>query len=101
MDIANRCVLKQQRTRLDQAIAALEGLSSTASRRGRPPKAASASARPRPRMSAAARNSSGRLDDTHNRLRFCDRLMVLCVSLRPFSPLQSEKLARLDASGST
>ena len=46
--------LKEQRTRIDHAVAALEGLSSPA-RRGRPPKAPSTRSRPRPRMSAAAR----------------------------------------------
>lgn len=48
--------LKLERSRIEQAISALEGLvSPTATRRGRPPKAASTAARPRPRMSAAAR----------------------------------------------
>ena len=54
MDIAGVvAALKEQRTRIDQAIAALEGLSS-AVRRGRPPKAISISPRQRG-MSAAAR----------------------------------------------
>ena len=52
MDIANVvAALKEQRTRIDHAIAALEGLGSPA-RRGRPPKAGSTTGR---RMSAAAR----------------------------------------------
>ena len=56
MDIAGVvAALKEQRTRIDQAIAALEGLSSGA-RRGRPSKAVSTKARSRPHMSAAARN---------------------------------------------
>jgi hypothetical protein len=55
MDIANIvAALKEQRTRIDQAIVALEGLSSP-HRRGRPAKAASTTARPGRRMSAAAR----------------------------------------------
>lgn len=56
MDIAGVvAALKQQRTRLDQAISALEGLSATALRRGRPPKAVPTTARPGRHMSAAAR----------------------------------------------
>ena len=52
MDIANVvAALKEQRTRIDHAIAALEGLGSPA-RRGRPPKTGSATGR---HMSAAAR----------------------------------------------
>ena len=52
MDIANVvAALKEQRTRIDQAIAALEGPGSPA-RRGRPPKTGSTSGR---HMSAAAR----------------------------------------------
>jgi hypothetical protein len=52
MDIANVvAALKEQRSRIDRAIAALEGLGSHA-RRGRPPKTGSNSGR---HMSAAAR----------------------------------------------
>jgi hypothetical protein len=55
MDIAGVvAALKEQRTRIDQAIAALEGLNSAA-RRGRPPKAVSTASRQRRGMSAAAR----------------------------------------------
>ena len=51
MDIANVvAALKEQRTRIDHAIAALEGLGSRA-RRGRPPKAAATTGR---HLSAAA-----------------------------------------------
>ena len=46
--------LKAERNRIDQAISALEGLTSTAPRRGRPPKATSAGGKRR-RMSPAAR----------------------------------------------
>ena len=52
MDIANVvAALKEQRTRIDHAIAALEGLGSPA-RRGRPPNTGSTTGR---HMSAAAR----------------------------------------------
>ncbi len=52
MDVANVvAALKEQRSRIDRAIAALEGLGSRA-RRGRPPKTGSTSGR---HMSAAAR----------------------------------------------
>jgi hypothetical protein len=55
MDIGNVvAALKEERGRIDKAIAALEGLGSPA-RRGRPPKAATTRGRPRPRMSTAAR----------------------------------------------
>ena len=55
MDIPNVvAALKEERGRIDKAIAALEGLGSPA-RRGRPPRAATTSGRPRSRMSAAAR----------------------------------------------
>ena len=55
MDIQNLVSeLRAERHRLDQAISALEGLTSSAPRRGRPPKAASAGGRRRA-MSAAAR----------------------------------------------
>jgi hypothetical protein len=46
--------LKDERNRIDQAISALEGLTSTAPRRGRPPKAAMTSGKRR-RMSTTAR----------------------------------------------
>ena len=46
--------LKQQRARIDQAIAALEG-TGRGGRRGRPPKRVSAAGRSGRRMSAAAR----------------------------------------------
>ena len=46
--------LKVERNRIDQAISALEGLTSTAPRRGRPPKSTSTGGK-RGRMSAAAR----------------------------------------------
>src|SRR5664279_3800471 len=46
--------LKAERNRIDQAISALEGLTSTAPRRGRPPKSTSTGGNRR-RMSAAAR----------------------------------------------
>ena len=46
--------LKAERNRINQAISALEGLTSTAPRRGRPPKAAMTGGKRR-RMSAAAR----------------------------------------------
>src|ERR1022692_1552392 len=46
--------LKDERSRIDQAISALEGLNSTAPRRGRPPKATTTGENRR-RMSAAAR----------------------------------------------
>ena len=46
--------LKDERNRIDQAISALEGLTSNAPRRGRPPKATSPVGRRR-RMSPAAR----------------------------------------------
>jgi len=46
--------LKDERSRIDQAISALEGLTSTAPRRGRPPKAATTGGKRR-RMSPAAR----------------------------------------------
>jgi len=46
--------LKQQRARIDQAIAALEG-TGRGGRRGRPPKAGSPLGRPHRHMSAAAR----------------------------------------------
>src|SRR5271165_1322804 len=46
--------LKAERNRIDQAISALEGLTSTAPRRGRPPKATTTGGKRR-RMSAAAR----------------------------------------------
>jgi hypothetical protein len=46
--------LKAERNRIDQAISALGGLTSTAPRRGRPPKATSLGGRRR-RMSLAAR----------------------------------------------
>jgi len=54
--------LKAERDQIDHAIAALNGLS-TPRRRGRPPKAVQASARPkrRRRMSAAARRKLSRL----------------------------------------
>jgi hypothetical protein len=55
MDIANVvAALKEQRTRIHQAIIALEGLSSP-HRRGRPAKAASTTSGPGRHMSAAAR----------------------------------------------
>lgn len=55
MDIANVvAALKEERGRIDQAIAALEGLASPA-RRGRPPRGASTTGGPRPHMSTAAR----------------------------------------------
>ena len=55
MDIGNVvAALKQERDRIDRAIAALEGLSS-AVRRGRPPKAVSTTGRQGGGMSAAAR----------------------------------------------
>jgi hypothetical protein len=55
MDIAGVvAALRQQRTRIDHAIAALEGISSSG-RRGRPPKAISTAGRQRGGMSAAAR----------------------------------------------
>src|SRR6516225_2963347 len=55
MDIQNLVSeLRAERNRLDQAISALEGLTSSAPRRGRPPKAASAGGKRRT-MSAAAR----------------------------------------------
>src|SRR5271157_4238818 len=46
--------LKDERSRIDQAISALEGLTSTAPRRGRPPKAIATGGKRR-RMSPAAR----------------------------------------------
>jgi hypothetical protein len=46
--------LKAERNRIDQAISALEGLTSTAPRRGRPPKVTSTGGNRR-RMSPAAR----------------------------------------------
>jgi|ERR1017187_5260769 hypothetical protein len=46
--------LKDERSRIDQAISALEGLTSTAPRRGRPPKATTTGGKRR-RMSPAAR----------------------------------------------
>lgn len=46
--------LKDERNRIDQAISALEGLTSPAPRRGRPPKATSTGGKHR-RMSIAAR----------------------------------------------
>jgi hypothetical protein len=46
--------LKDERSRIDQAISALEGLTSTAPRRGRPPKATTTGGK-RLRMSSAAR----------------------------------------------
>ena len=46
--------LKDERSRIDQAISALEGLTSTAPRRGRPPKATTTGGNRR-RMSPAAR----------------------------------------------
>jgi hypothetical protein len=46
--------LKGERNRIDQAISALEGLTSTAPRRGRPPKATTTGGKRR-RMSPAAR----------------------------------------------
>ena len=46
--------LKDERSRIDQAISALEGLTSTAPRLGRPPKATTTGGKRR-RMSAAAR----------------------------------------------
>ena len=53
--------LRTERTRIDRAIAALEGLNSTGRRRvGRPPRAA-ATRRRRSRMSAAARRKMSRL----------------------------------------
>lgn len=55
MDLTNIvAALKEQRTRVDQAIAALEGVASP-SQRGRPPKAASNIGRQGRHMSAAAR----------------------------------------------
>jgi hypothetical protein len=51
--------LRQELNRIDQAIAALEGLGQTAPRRGRPPKssqAAPAAGRKRRTMSASARS---------------------------------------------
>jgi hypothetical protein len=54
--------LHQQRNRIDQAIAVLEGLGGQAKRRGRPPKnvgSSSAPIRKRRRMSAAARKRIG------------------------------------------
>jgi hypothetical protein len=55
MDIQNLVSdLKAERNRLDQAISALEVLTSTAPRRGRPPKATSTGGKRR-RMSPAAR----------------------------------------------
>jgi hypothetical protein len=55
MDIPNVvAALKEQRTRIDQAIVALEGLSSP-HRRGRPARAASTPGRAGRHMSAAAR----------------------------------------------
>ena len=55
MDIQNLVsALKNERNRLDQAISALEVLTSTAPRRGRPPKATSTGRKHR-RMSPAAR----------------------------------------------
>ena len=47
--------LKAERNRIDQAISALEGLTSAAPRRGRPPKATSSDGKHR-QMSPAARN---------------------------------------------
>jgi len=46
--------LKDERNRIDQAISALEGPTSTGLRRGRPPKATTTGGKPR-RMSASAR----------------------------------------------
>ena len=55
MDIQNLVsALENERNRLDQAISALEVLTSTAPRRGRPPKATSTGGKRR-RMSPAAR----------------------------------------------
>jgi hypothetical protein len=55
MDIASLvAALKEQRTRIDHAVAALEALGSPA-RRGRPSKAASTPVHPRRHMSMAAR----------------------------------------------
>ena len=55
MDIRNVvAALKQERGRIDRAIAALEGLSSPA-RRGRPPRTVSTASRQPRGMSAAAR----------------------------------------------
>ena len=55
MDIGNVvAALKQERGRIDRALAALGGLSSPA-RRGRPPRAVSTAGRQRRGMSAAAR----------------------------------------------
>jgi hypothetical protein len=55
MDIASLvAALKEQRTRIDHAVAALEALSSPA-RRGRPSQATSTSVRRRRHMSTAAR----------------------------------------------
>jgi|ERR1019366_5033875 hypothetical protein len=55
MDIQNLVsTLKNERNRLDQAISALEVLTSTAPRRGRPPKATSTGGKRR-RLSPAAR----------------------------------------------
>ena len=55
MDIANVvAALKEERGRIDKAIAVLESLGS-AGRRGRPPKAISTAGRQRRGMSAAAR----------------------------------------------
>jgi hypothetical protein len=55
MDIQNLVsTLKNERNRLDQAISAFEVLTSTAPRRGRPPKATSTGGKRR-RMSPAAR----------------------------------------------
>jgi hypothetical protein len=55
MDIANVvAALKEERGRIDKAIAALESLGS-AGRRGRPPRAVATASRQRRGMSAAAR----------------------------------------------
>ena|ERR1019366_8951464 len=55
MDIQNLVLaLKNERNRLDQAISALEVLTSTAPRRGRPPRATSTGGKRR-RLSPAAR----------------------------------------------
>ena len=55
MDIRNVvAALKEERGRIDKAIAAVEGLGSPV-RRGRPPKAVSTASRQRRGMSAAAR----------------------------------------------
>ena len=86
--------LKAERNRIDQAISALEGLSSASSpRRGRPPKAkqAAASGKKRRVMSAAARK---RISDAMKK-RWANWHGKSAPKRKPMSPAAKKRLSEM------